>query len=88
MPAAPVASGQPQVAASQPAGNKPVTEVAPAEAGKAPDRVSPINERWGQTQPSNDLIAAMMNHQDLALTKEEMEKMLTAYLEVIRERSY
>ena len=48
---------------------------------------APISDRIGNSQQSNDLIVAMMEHQELALTPEEMEKLLTAYIEVSMERS-
>ena len=78
------------IAASQPVAKpqlETLAQAVPAKPAKA-DKVAPINERWGQMQPSNDLIVALMDHQDLALTKDEMEKLLTVYLEVGRERSY
>lgn len=88
--AAPMVSSPPPSAVSQPMVQpppKPLVLAMPA-APKQRDRVAPINERWGQMKPSGELISAFMYHEELGLTKEEMENMLTAYLEVIRERSY
>lgn len=85
---APIAS-TPPIAESQPVAHPASpTKAVSAQPAKQTNRVAPINERWGQMQPSNDLIVALMDHQDLGLTKDEMEKLLTAYLEVTRERSY
>jgi hypothetical protein len=88
--AAPVVSSPPPRAVGQPMvppQPKPLVLAMPATPNQR-DRVAPINERWGQMQPSNDLITAFMHHEELRLTKEEMESLLTAYLEVGRERSY
>ena len=52
------------------------------------DRYAPIAGRVGHNMESNDLITALMDHEDLALTKDEMERMLTAYIEIGIERSH
>lgn len=54
----------------------------------SPDYISfPISERPGHTQQSSDLILAILHHPELALSKEEMDEILTAYIEVGAKRS-